>query len=73
MSLIPCPACGKQISKQAPTCPSCGHPMNPDQGIKSSDVAKTVGWLGGAWLFSVAFKWLMAAILTLGFFYFLFR
>jgi hypothetical protein len=27
MSLIPCPACGKQVSKQAPTCPQCGQPI----------------------------------------------
>ena len=67
-NLISCPACDKQISNQAPTCPSCGHPVNPDQRNKSSDALKTVGWLGGAWLFGVAFKWLMVVILTLGFF-----
>jgi hypothetical protein len=27
MALIPCPACGKEVSKQAPTCPHCGHPI----------------------------------------------
>ncbi len=27
MSLITCPACGKQVSDQAPTCPQCGHPI----------------------------------------------
>jgi hypothetical protein len=27
MSLIACPACGKQVSMQAPTCPQCGHPI----------------------------------------------
>ena len=27
MALIPCPACGKQVSAQAPTCPQCGHPI----------------------------------------------
>jgi hypothetical protein len=27
MSLIPCPACGKLVSRQAPTCPQCGHPI----------------------------------------------
>ena len=29
MSLISCPACGKQVSKQAPSCPQCGHPLAP--------------------------------------------
>jgi hypothetical protein len=27
MALIPCPACGKQVSEQACTCPQCGHPI----------------------------------------------
>jgi zinc-ribbon domain len=27
MSLINCPACGKQVSAQAPTCPHCGQPI----------------------------------------------
>lgn len=27
---IPCPDCGKQISKRAPACPSCGAPMDVD-------------------------------------------
>jgi hypothetical protein len=27
MSLIACPACGKQVSIQAPSCPQCGHPI----------------------------------------------
>ena len=28
MALINCPECGAQVSSQAPTCPSCGHPIN---------------------------------------------
>ena len=27
MPLIPCPACGRQVSQQAPTCPQCGQPI----------------------------------------------
>ncbi len=27
MALIPCPACGRQVSEAAPSCPSCGHPV----------------------------------------------
>jgi zinc ribbon protein len=27
MSLIACPACGKQVSAQAPSCPHCGQPI----------------------------------------------
>lgn len=36
MPLIDCPACGKQVSSNAPSCPSCGEP------IKSS-VEKSAG------------------------------
>jgi hypothetical protein len=28
MSLINCPACGKQVSTQAPSCPHCGQPIS---------------------------------------------
>ena len=27
MALIACPACGRQVSEAAPTCPGCGHPI----------------------------------------------
>lgn len=27
MALIACPACSRQISEAAPTCPGCGHPI----------------------------------------------
>lgn len=27
MALMPCPACGRQVSEAAPTCPGCGHPI----------------------------------------------
>jgi len=27
MALIPCPACARQVSEAAPTCPGCGHPI----------------------------------------------
>ncbi len=27
MALIPCPACAKEVSIQAPACPHCGHPI----------------------------------------------
>lgn len=27
MALIPCPACARQVSDAAPTCPGCGHPI----------------------------------------------
>lgn len=30
MPLIACPACQKDVSSQAPTCPHCGHPIATD-------------------------------------------
>ena len=30
MALIPCPACGRQVSPAAPACPNCGHPIATD-------------------------------------------
>ena len=27
MALIPCPACGRQVSEVAVACPACGHPI----------------------------------------------
>src|SRR5438132_12644791 len=27
MPLIKCPACGREVSTQAASCPNCGHPM----------------------------------------------
>ena len=29
MALLLCPECGKSVSSEAPTCPSCGFPINP--------------------------------------------
>ncbi len=29
--LVSCGACGKSVSKQAQTCPQCGHPLKPDE------------------------------------------
>lgn len=30
MGLIPCPACGRQVSQAAVACPNCGHPIAGD-------------------------------------------
>ncbi|MHB1034279.1 MAG: zinc-ribbon domain-containing protein [Pirellulales bacterium] len=27
-NLAPCPSCGRQIARVAPSCPHCGHPLN---------------------------------------------
>ncbi|MET4682816.1 hypothetical protein [Brevundimonas faecalis] len=41
MALIPCPACGRQVSAAAPACPGCGHPIaapadRPAAGFKEA-------------------------------------
>jgi hypothetical protein len=46
MSLISCPACGKQVSRQAPTCPQCGQPIAaPPPAATSSGGSEVVGCL----------------------------
>jgi predicted amidophosphoribosyltransferase len=37
MALIPCPACGRQVSEAAPTCPGCGHPIAVPKGATFKD------------------------------------
>lgn len=73
MRLINCPACDKQISTQARVCPSCGHPMQPaKRDSPAGDIIKTAGWLGGAWFLSQIFRWILAVVLAIVFFYILF-
>lgn len=35
MALIPCPECARQVSDQAASCPSCGHPVAPPAATPS--------------------------------------
>lgn len=35
--LINCPACGANVSNQAPICPHCGHPFTPPQSKMESE------------------------------------
>lgn len=37
MALIPCPACARQVSQAAPTCPNCGHPIAAPRGATFKD------------------------------------
>lgn len=39
MPLIKCPACAKEVSDQAASCPNCGHPFWPPAKKKSSSGA----------------------------------
>jgi uncharacterized membrane protein YvbJ len=44
MSLMPCPACTKQISQDAPTCPHCGHPIRSVMGGNRASTTKPNFW-----------------------------
>lgn len=54
MSLIDCPACGKQVSKIAPACPHCGHPIAPSPAVATQKIVveqpKSGDWVGGCLL-----------------------
>ncbi len=41
MALIVCPECGKQVSDQAASCPSCGHPLRGRPGGKATLIEQT--------------------------------
>ena len=48
MSLTNCPECNKQLSKKAPTCPHCGHPIKPvviEQTKKGWKIVKLISAL----------------------------
>jgi len=53
MSLIPCPACGGEVSDAAVACPKCGHPLHPPQQGEAREVTRAMhllavfGLLGG--------------------------
>ena len=36
-TLMQCPACGHQVSKQAIACPGCGHSINPGIFFKTAN------------------------------------
>ncbi len=42
MKLVPCPACGRQLSPEALSCPKCGHPL-ADGGEESPTNESTLG------------------------------
>ena len=46
MALIKCPECGKKISAQAKSCPSCGYDLPPPIEQKVIKGINTIGKLG---------------------------
>src|SRR5262245_26274420 len=47
MPLIACPACGSQVSQQAPTCPQCGHPIAAPRPTAVAGRARSWGTSAG--------------------------
>jgi predicted amidophosphoribosyltransferase len=54
-NLITCPACGKQVSKNAAACPNCAEPIAPTrnntQGINFKDPVHIAGVILAALIF----------------------
>lgn len=42
-NLIKCPDCGKEVSKKAVSCPSCGHAFKTQGGINLKDPIHFIG------------------------------
>ena len=61
MALIKCPECGKQVSDQAPTCPSCGSPINTAIRCPKCSSANTKVITGASKAVSVALWGVFAA------------
>ncbi|QNP49472.1 zinc ribbon domain-containing protein [Diaphorobacter aerolatus] len=70
MALVKCPECGREISTQAATCPSCGYPMRaqPGEGRNQNALESPQVWSRGllalgAWLVT---PWIVRLIFALG-------
>ncbi len=68
MNLISCPACGKQVSRQAPACPQCGQPIAaptaPPPPRKPADEQPNRIWTAVRAVFVVLMLVLLAAGVT---------
>lgn len=51
-TLLPCPACGRQVSTTAPTCPNCGHKIREVQTASGLLLAVIIGLAIGLYLLS---------------------
>ena len=48
MPLIPCPTCGKNVSRDANSCPHCGDPLTDNFGWLAGLIIVFVGFPVGA-------------------------
>lgn len=80
MALIRCPECGRDISSQAPACPSCGYPLqaanappaNPPDALRSPHLWGRVAMVLGAWLVTPWIARLIVALAVCVLAYFMF-
>lgn len=60
--LIRCPGCGNLVSRKAPACPHCGHPVNPPKKAMGC-LTQLILLLGaGFCLFLVCSSWLFSSL-----------
>ena len=73
MALTECPACKQQVSPQATACPACGQPLrSTPSGSNGADWLKAAGIVGLAWALPKVAKILLALVLGVALFYWLF-
>ena len=82
MALIRCPECGREISSQAPACPSCGYPLQadgkpaspgtPPTALQSPHLWGRVAMVLGAWLVTPWIAKLIVALAVCVLAYFMF-
>lgn len=68
MALVPCPECGKPMSTQAPSCPSCGYAPQPGAPVRFAAVGAATEQTGRqaetrVWEGSPSLKLLMVQVL----------
>lgn len=76
MALMRCPECGREVSSQAPACPSCGYPLQakaqPPNALQSPHLWGRVALALGAWLVTPWIARLIVALAVCVLAYFMF-
>jgi hypothetical protein len=70
MSLVPCPACNRQLSAAAVSCPACGHPLGmvgyPQRSGDGKNWTKIAGIAGATWAVPEVARVIAGAVIGLG-------
>ncbi|KRD48307.1 MULTISPECIES: zinc ribbon domain-containing protein [Acidovorax] len=81
MALIRCPECGREVSSQAPVCPSCGYPIQArnappvaqqPNALQSPHLWGRLAMVLGAWLVTPWIAKLIVALAVCVLAYFMF-